>query len=317
MRLPFLLLFIATTAHAQDPLANAKKLEAACEKLKSKDSAAKLEALKELGRLKSDAILALPLIFKEMIGDAKKPDERLILQAVIACEAIDPELHGCIMGVKPGSSWSERAEPLLRINHLPDARIKRLECLFEWLIPQLKSLKMTLNLRPKLLMKDKKGNPVWDSAGGDEKALEQLLCILPKFGDRFADELEELARNSIRCGNAYTREWAYRPFWAKAKQPDTSKDKKEPLLAMFLKGLADPEPDIQRQCIEHIGHLGAEAKSASEQLRRIAATHANKDFRAAANEALERIEADPKTPKAKEKPKKIVPITIDPPKDKK
>jgi hypothetical protein len=86
------------------------------------------------------------------------------------------------------------------------------------------------------------------------------------------------------------REKAYFPFYELAKRTDLTKEAKAEYLSMFWKGMSDPEPSIQLQCITHLGYLGSDAKEAADRLRKIAATHDNKAFRDAAAESLKKIE---------------------------
>lgn len=110
------------------------------------------------------------------------------------------------------------------------------------------------------------------------------MCVRP------AADRDKLTLACFKIGNAYVREKAYFPFYELAKKSDISKEDKAEYLSMFFKGLSDPEPDIQLQCLIHLGYLGSDAKEAADRLRKIAATHDNKAFRDAAAESLKKIE---------------------------
>jgi hypothetical protein len=221
-----------------------------------------------------------------MSGTGKKADEKVIFQAIIASEAIDAEIHGLIMGLKPGIGWGEKAETLQAISKMPKERIKHLECVFEWLTPQFVSINQSKDMQRKRSVKD--GNDI--RAAGHDRAVLHILEILPKFGDRFKEQYVKMTLFALRSGNAWVRERAYQEFERGSMRDDLKKEDKSELLSVFTKGLSDPEWDIVYLCVKSIGNLGKEASAAADDLRKMAATHPSKDIRGVAAEALKKIE---------------------------
>ncbi len=272
-----------------------KQIDSATFKIKAKDSATKIEGLKAAGKLRGDGIPLIPLVFAEMAGTGKKLDEKVVYQALIALESIDPEVHARVMDLRPAHEWRTKSASLLLISKLEPKRIALFHPAIDWMIPQVNTVRFGGKLKDKQANSGRastgeSGQKIYQFPTDDEIAYWSMLELFTKCGEKYREQYNAMIVKCLRASDAFLRERCYQEMERGSMRDDLKRQDKADLCSVFVAGLADPEEDIVYLCVKCLGNLGDTSKASVPALQRIAATHRSPNMRQAARESIDRIE---------------------------